>query len=754
MYSRRVIPFIFAIRCSAMPGYASEEPQFSARRISVIPVEPGTKQPARGLKNWTGYCDNLASPETRERWRQQYPNHGLAVCLGTRITPTHRIAAVDIDNDVYVRAIVAILGGCPSGKRGKKGLTVFVRVTRMKSTQIKDAEGRVAVDLLVSGKMTVYDGIHPETGLPYAVVNEHLASVDFDALPELDDQKFDLIRVVATSPETQELISGSGTHDAGLRLVAKLMNAGASDEVIRNVIHGLVPESYTGNSLDELPEWIRSARAKGFDKPTSRARSPKKQSQSDQLIKLVDQSGAQLFHDELKRPYMTVQTQNGGYRHLPIKSSEGGLWLSKLFYDQAEKALTQHARDTAINALEARALFAGPKFKTFQRIGRHGDSLIVDLGRDDGQLVVISAGGWSLANLADVKMIRSPAMRELPIPTRGENALRKLQSLLSLGEESWKLVLAFLLGCLRAEGPYMCLLIEGEQGSGKSFLASAIKSIIDPNQAERSRLPDNDRDLMIHAQDFFLLVFDNVSGMKGDMSDALCMLATGSAVAVRRLYTDGELAIFKYVRPFIINGIADFVQRPDLLERSIVLKLPSIASQGRRTEEELLAELMTILPDVLGALYSAAATGLRNLPTTRSRSLLRMADSERWFFATEEAAGQPSGSLVAAIKDIQDDASADRAHNDVVVARLRDVINTGPFEGTMQDLFERIRSGDPHDRLMPKTPGHLSKHLARMKPAMAQAGIYLEIGEKRKQGRMVRAWRDGQEDQPDPRPRV
>jgi hypothetical protein len=368
--------------------------------------------------------------------------------------------------------------------------------------------------------------------------------------------------------------------------------------------------------------------------------------------------------------------------------------------------------------------------------------------------VVISRAGWSLANLADVKMIRSPAMRELPIPTRGDNALSRLQSLLSLGEESWKLVLAFLLGCLRAEGPYMCLLIEGEQGSGKSFLASAIKSIIDPNQVERSRLPDNDRDLMIHAQDFFLLVFDNVSGMKGDMSDALCMLATGSAVAVRRLYTDGELAIFKYVRPFMINGIADFVQRPDLLERSIVLKLPVIPSQGRRTEAEMLEELEAILPDVLGALYSAAAVGLRNLPTTQSRSLLRMADSERWFFATEEAAGQPSGSLVAAIKDIQDDASADRAHNDVVVARLRDVIDTGPFEGTMQDLFERIRSGDLHDRLMPKTPGHLSKHLARMKPAMAQAGIYLEIGEKRKQGRMVRAWRDGQEDQPDPRPRL
>ncbi len=90
--------------------------------------------------------------------------------------------------------------------------------------------------------------------------------------------------------------------------------------------------------------------------------------------------------------------------------------------------------------------------------------------------------------------------------------------------------------------------MEGEQGSGKSLLCTIIKKIIDPSSVEKMRLPDSEQNLMIQAKDYYLLVFDNASGMKADISDALCTLSTGGGMAVRKLYTDAERQVFNQIR--------------------------------------------------------------------------------------------------------------------------------------------------------------------------------------------------------------
>src|SRR4051812_15750221 len=164
--------------------------------------------------------------------------------------------------------------------------------------------------------------IHPETGRPYEFVGTALPGADFADLPELDQGKVNLIKIVVASEETQSLISGGGTHDAGLKMVAKLVQAGASDQVIEGIIASLLPDSYSGNSLEELPEWIASARRKGFDEAPARKTRQKRRAQSDELIELFQKTGAQLFHDEGRRAYMTIQTLGGGYRHIPLRSNE------------------------------------------------------------------------------------------------------------------------------------------------------------------------------------------------------------------------------------------------------------------------------------------------------------------------------------------------------------------------------------------------------------------------------------------------
>ena len=72
--------------------------------------------------------------------------------------------------------------------------------------------------------------------------------------------------------------------------------------------------------------------------------------------------------------------------------------------------------------------------------------------------------------------------------------------------------------------------------------------------------------------------------MRAEMSDAPCVVATGGGMATRRLYTDDEQQVFVVCRPFIINTIADFANRPDLLERGTLLVLPPIPEGQRKTE--------------------------------------------------------------------------------------------------------------------------------------------------------------------------
>ena len=157
-------------------------------------------------------------------------------------------------------------------------------------------------------------------------------------------------------------------------------------------------------------------------------------------------------------------------------------------------------------------------------------------------------------------MVRGAGFAGLPNP-RHDGDPRKLQSLLNLDDLTYDLTMAYILNAMKPGGPFFVNLVEGEQGSGKSFFTQIIKRIVDPNRAERIRLPDNDRDLMIQAKEEWLLNFDNASGMKADISDALCA-GDGGGIAVRKLYTEPNERV-SYVRPFAINGISDFANRPD-----------------------------------------------------------------------------------------------------------------------------------------------------------------------------------------------
>lgn len=338
-------------------------------------------------------------------------------------------------------------------------------------------------------------------------------------------------------------------------------------------------------------------------------------------------------------------------------------------------------------------------------------------------------------------------MRPLPLPVKppeGSDPLRDFQELMSLSDESYKRALAFIISCLSPCGPYICLLAEGQQGSGKSLLCEFIKTLIDEAKGAKLRLPHKEDDLMILAKGSQVMLFDNVSDIKDGMSDSLCTLSTGGGLGKRKLYTDDETVIFEEVRPFILNGISAYATRPDLLERSISLNLEGIPKGKRKSERELRAEFEKLRPYLLYKLCEIVSCALSNIDNTDAPTEVRMADAGRWLIAAEPATGLPQGSLINSLIESQEEIVRSSLERDSLAMTISKVVSESAFNGTVGQLFDAIQRqiGDGYDRSMPQTPAHLSKRLDRLAPALANINIKVEFGPKHKIGRLITVYRE------------
>jgi excisionase family DNA binding protein len=239
-------------------------------------------------------------------------------------------------------------------------------------------------------------------------------------------------------------------------------------------------------------------------------------------------------------------------------------------------------------------------------------------------------------------------MLALPEPVRG-GSVSELRRFVNVGSDAdFTLLLAWLVTTFRPRGPYPALGLHGEQGSAKSTSARLLRALVDPNAAGLRSEPREDRDLMIAATNGWCIAFDNLSKIPLWLSDGLCRLATGGGFTTRELYTNDEEVLFDAQRPVVLNGIEEVATRPDLLDRAIILGLPTIPEERRMKESALWREFNEARPRILGAMLDAVSDALRNESQVILKRLPRMADFAVWATAAEPGLGLPEGSFLAA----------------------------------------------------------------------------------------------------------
>lgn len=454
-------------------------------------------------------------------------------------------------------------------------------------------------------------------------------------------------------------------------------------------------------------------------------------SQATQLIELAADAGAELFHTPDGEAYATIPV--GERRETwPLRGPGFRGWLARAFYESAGGAPGAQAVQDALEVLKARAIWDGGEHTVACRLTTRDGAIYLDLCNERWEAVEVTGTGWRIVAEPPVKFRRTRGMLALPQPVAGGNVddLRPFVNVAS--EEDWTLLVAWLLSGFFPTGPYPVLALHGEQGSGKSTRARLLRALVDPNTAPLRAEPRDVRDLMIAARNAWCLAFDNLSHLPPWLSDALCRLATGGGFATRELHSDFDETLFEAQRPLLLTGIEEVATRGDLLDRTILLSLPTIAGAHVRQEAELYAEFEAARPRILGALLDAVAGSLRRQPDVKLSSLPRMADFAVRVTAAEESLGWPSGHFMAAYDENRGAANDLVLEASPVGLAVCQLAEDGGFEGRASELLtklnERTDEATTRRRGWPADGRALSAVLTRLAPNLRDAGLIVDRG--------------------------
>jgi hypothetical protein len=437
----------------------------------------------------------------------------------------------------------------------------------------------------------------------------------------------------------------------------------------------------------------------------------------------------ELWHTPAGDGYATF-THKDHKENWAVRSQTFKRFLAKRFFDQCGNAINSDALSAAINLLEAQALFEGEEHPMHVRVAEHESAIYVDLCNDRWQAVQITAEGWQVVDEAPVRFRRSRGMLPLPIPERG-GRIELLREFLNVIDDTWPLVVSWLVATMRPRGPYPVLALFAEQGSGKSTAGRLLRDLIDPNSAPLRAEPKDARDLMIAANNSWCLCYDNLSNIPPWLSDALCRLSTGGGFATRELYTDQDEIIFDSQRPVLLTSIEEVATRSDLLDRCLIVLLSAIPEDKRRAEAELLAAFQTARPKILGALLDAVVVALQRLPSIRLPGLPRMADFALWAAAAETGFGWSDGTFMVAYHRNRESANEVALEAAIIAQPLLELLDEkGQWSGKSSELLTaletRVTDQIKREKHWPKNARSLSGHLKRLSPNLRTMGWILE----------------------------
>jgi hypothetical protein len=287
---------------------------------------------------------------------------------------------------------------------------------------------------------------------------------------------------------------------------------------------------------------------------------------------------------------------------------------------------------------------------------------------------------------------------------------------------------------LQGVGPYPVLTVQGGTGSAKSTLTKILRRLIDPVLGDGGGLlrpPRNEESLRVHAFNNYLVPYDNLSGLRPEIADALCSLATGGDFGGRKLYHDNELATCSLMRPVVLNGIDDILTRDDLADRSLWINMPDLPRYQKVIAAEFWADFDRDAPAIFGALLDALSATMAQAAThvPGRGTEFRMGDFAEFLMHAEKSLGWERGDGEAAYRRNLRNAATRGIVRDRLAQKIIGLLSSQPtWTGRVSDLLLTISAAGDLEGI-PSSPEALGKKYDRLKPVLAKVGIDLKRSE-------------------------
>lgn len=458
-------------------------------------------------------------------------------------------------------------------------------------------------------------------------------------------------------------------------------------------------------------------------------------------------AGLQVFRDEFGVGWLTTGVDGLAHR---INGEAGRAFVHRHIHD---RGLTVRARELKeiVEGLSAVAQLTDDVRMVWYRFAPLGGSIVIDLG--DGHWVRLSPGRVEITKAtSELQFERPPTMLPMPVPAeRGDlDLLKRYWFVGDVDRMLLRALATYLVSHPKRPGSvYPILLLIAPEGTGKSVFCKLLSWLIDPTTVPIKSLPSNERDLAIAGQKQHLLCFDNLRRIPPAIADALCIMASGGSIEMRKLFTDADTVVHRLHAAVVLNGIHSFAEQQDLLSRCIRISLRPISPQARRPEHEILEAFKADLPTIFRGLLDLAAAILAELPNAKATDPERLVSFSRWLAALERVEGVPEGVYQQAYSASMGDIVLDGLMDDPVATAVIDLVERQPVHSwrgapaeLLKELTEVVGYQAGRSREWPSNEIALGKHLRALEGGLARQGIRIETGRGRR--RWVSVTREGE----------
>lgn len=422
---------------------------------------------------------------------------------------------------------------------------------------------------------------------------------------------------------------------------------------------------------------------------------------------------------------------------MPINGEQFSGYLTSRLYEKGSDPNPFMVKDL-IQKFDFHAKYHGKVVQVWIRVAQIEGGVEIALHNAADTRIRVSSTGWWVVE-HDSETVFQKRATSLPL-SRPSNisALHLLRRYANVGDEQVLLLYAYLTYILcspKCKGSkYVVLVLQGDQGTGKSLLCRLLQLIIDPSVLELQAFPSNSKDLPIILSNCHLVVFDNVRSFSPAVSDLLCTASTGGNISSRALYTNDTLHVLSLHGAIILNGIHGFVVHSDLAQRCLTIRTLPIDGEQRIPEAELLKNFERDLPDIFAGLLDLSSKIMAQLPNAIVTHPERMIEFSQWIAAMELALELPQGEVQSTYSRILNEAQLDTLlDNNLASAVIKFVSEQldkrwrGTPAALLQDLEEGKSPRELNSPDWPRNPIQLSKRLKSLKASLDSQGVKVEI---------------------------